>query len=59
LQRGRPLLFDAHVYRQRNVFERCIKKLKQWRSIATGYERQATNYRARVVLASIVLWLIS
>ncbi len=32
---GRPHDFNATVYRGRNVVERCINKLKQWRSIAT------------------------
>lgn len=59
LRPGRPLAFDAQAYRQRNVIERCINKLKQWRSIATRYEKRAANYRAMVVLASIVLWLDS
>jgi transposase len=37
--------------------ERGINRLKQWRGLATRYEKRATNYRAMVVLASIVLWL--
>lgn len=43
----------------RNVVERCINRLKQWRGLATRYEKRAVNYRAMVVLASIVLWLES
>jgi transposase len=39
--------------------ERCINRLKQWRGLATCYEKRAVNYRAMVVLASIVLWLDS
>jgi len=56
---GRPLAFDTQTYARRNVIERCINKLKQWRSIATRYEKRAANCRAMVVLASIVLWLDS
>jgi transposase len=41
----------------RNVVERCINRLKQWRGLATRYEKCAVNYRAMLVLASIVLWL--
>jgi transposase len=37
--------------------ERCINRLKQWRGLATRDEKRAVNYRALVVLASIVLWL--
>jgi transposase len=31
--------------------------LKQWRGLATRYEKRAANYRALVVIASIVIWL--
>jgi transposase len=37
--------------------ERCTNRLKQWRGLATRYEKRAANYRALVVIASIVLWL--
>jgi len=54
---GRPLVFDPAIYARRSVIERCINRLKQWRGLATRYEKRAANYRALVVLASIVLWL--
>ncbi len=54
---GRPLAFDQATYARRNVVERCINRLKQWRGLATRYEKRAANYRAMVVIASIVLWL--
>ena len=56
---GRPLGFDADAYRRRNVVERCVNRLKQWRGIATRYEKRAVNYRAMVVIASLVVWLSS
>jgi len=56
---GRPLAFDKAIYARRNVVERCINRLKQWRGLATRYEKRAANYRAMLVLASIVLWLDS
>jgi transposase len=58
-RRGRPLVFDRAIYARRNVVERCINRLKQWRGLATRYEKRAVNYRAMVVIASIVLWLES
>jgi transposase len=58
-QRGRSLTFDKTIYARRNVVERCINRLKQWRGLATRYEKRAANYRAMVVIASIVLWLDS
>ena len=56
---GRPPSFDAAIYARRNVVERCVNRLKQWRGIATRYEKRAVNvnYRAAVVIASLVIWL--
>ncbi len=56
---GRPLAFDRATSARRNVVERCINRLKQWRGLATRYEKRAVNYRAMVVIASIVIWLES
>ena len=53
---GRPYAFDAELYKQRNVVERCFNRLKQWRGIATRYDKTARNYRGGVLLASLVLW---
>jgi len=54
---GRPYTFDATTYKRRNVVERCFNRLKQWRGIATRYDKKAVNYRGGIVLASIILWL--
>ena len=55
---GRPPAFDSVAYRGRNVVERAFGRLKQWRAIATRYDKHARNYRAGIVLAAIVLfWL--
>ncbi len=56
---GRKPGFDANVYRRRNVVERCVNRLKQWRGIATRYEKRAVNYRAAVVIAALMVWLAS
>ena len=53
---GRKRGFDANVYRRRNVVERCVNRLKQWRGIATRYEKRAVNYRAMVVIAALMVW---
>lgn len=45
------------VYRQRNLAERCVLRLKQFRRIATRYEKRATNYLAFITLAAIMVWL--
>lgn len=49
--------FDKSIYRQRNRVERCFNHLKQFRRIATRYEKKAENYLAMLTLASIMLWL--
>ncbi|MER6727434.1 MULTISPECIES: IS5 family transposase [Streptomyces] len=54
---GRPPAFDKEIYRDRNVVERCFARLKQFRAIATRFDKLADRYRAGVVLASLILWL--
>ena len=54
---GRPVVFVAAEYAKRNVVERCILRLKQFRRVATRYDKRASMYLAFVTLASIVLWL--
>lgn len=54
---GRPLGFDTTIYKRRNVVERCVNRLKQWRAVATRYDKRAENYRAMVVIAALMLWL--
>jgi transposase len=49
--------FDRRLYRQRNKIERLINRLKQFRRIATRYEKRAANYLAMLYLATIILWL--
>lgn len=56
---GRKPDFDKETYRRRNVVERCVNKLKQWRSVATRYDKRASNYRAGVIVASLMIWLAS
>lgn len=53
---GRPPAFEAEVYKRRNVVERCINRLKQWRGVATRYDKRACNYRSGVLLAALVVW---
>ena len=48
---------DAHLYAQRHLVECCIGKLKQFRRVATRFEKTARNYLAIITLAAIVLWL--
>ena len=48
---------DKHLYAQRHLIECCFSKLKQFRRIATRYEKTARNYLAMIALAATILWL--
>jgi transposase len=54
---GRPPAFDRHIYKQRNVVERCFNRFKQWRDLATRYAKRASIYRASLVLIASLIWL--
>nr|WP_281181698.1 transposase [Streptomyces exfoliatus] len=41
----------------RNVVERCFARLKQFRAIATRFDKLADRYRSGLVLAALILWL--
>ena len=49
-------LFNKHDYRKRNIIERLINRLKQFRRIATRYEKRASNFAAMITIASIFLF---
>ena len=56
--RRTPYPLDQKIYRRRNVIERMFCKLKNWRRIATRYDRHAQNYLSGLALAAIVcLWI--
>jgi len=55
-ERRRPR-FDRRAYRERNVVERLINRLKAFRRVATRYEKRAANYLAMCTLAAILIWL--
>ena len=48
---------DKDLYTQRYLVECCFSKLKQFRRVATRFEKTARNYRAVITLAAIVLWM--
>ncbi len=53
---GRPVSYDRDDYRGRNVIERSFCHLKQWRALATRYDKLAIVYRAAVVLNAVIAW---
>jgi transposase len=54
---GRPPAFDAVDYRGRNVIERSFNDVKQWRGLATRFDKLAIVYRGAAVLHAILRWL--
>ena len=48
---------DRAAYRLRNRVERLINRLKQFRRIATRYEKRAANYLAMLTIGMILLWI--
>jgi transposase len=54
---GRPPAFDPARYKERNTVERCFAKLKQFRAVATRYDKRDYMYQATLDVASIRVWL--
>lgn len=54
---GRPPAFDPTIYQRRNVVERCFNRLKQYRAIATRYDKTALSYQGWLDLATLLIWL--
>jgi transposase len=53
----RGVRFDRAAYRERNRIERAINRLKQFRAVATRYDKLAVRFHATITLAAIVLWV--
>lgn len=51
---GRPLTHDTELYRDRNTVERCIDKIKEWRGLATRYDKTPTSYLAGLHLRGAI-----
>jgi transposase len=54
---GRPVALDVADYKNRNVVERGFNQIKQWRALATRYDKHALIFRGGVVLRAILVWL--
>ena len=54
---GRPPVFDPDWYKKRNTVERCFAKLKQFRAVATRYDKRERIYQGTIDVASISIWL--
>lgn len=49
--------YDRHIYEDRNLVERFFSRLKQFRRIATRYEKLARNFTSMLNLACAYIWL--
>ncbi|MFV0535301.1 MAG: transposase, partial [Cumulibacter sp.] len=52
-----PICFSPFLYKARNLIERFFNKAKQFRRIATRYDKLAENYLAAIKLVAIRIWL--
>lgn len=55
--RKTPRDYDRHRYKARNLVERFFNQLKQFRRVATRYEKLASHFAAMVTCRCIILWL--
>jgi transposase len=55
--RARKPGLDKALYKERHLIECCFNKLKQFRRIATRYEKTASAFLAMITVAAIALWL--
>jgi transposase len=56
--RKTPILHDADIYKQRNRIERMFGRLKDWRRIATRYDRCAHTFMSAIcIAATVIFWL--
>jgi transposase len=56
---GRPISHDTVRYKDRNTVERCINKFKDWRGLATRYDKTPDSYLAGLHLRASIIWLRS
>jgi transposase len=55
--RKQPRPYDKELYKARHLIENFFARLKQFRAIATRYDKRAINFLAGVYLASTIIWL--
>ncbi|MNC93432.1 hypothetical protein D3C83_100600 [compost metagenome] len=55
--RKQPRAYDRDLYKERHLIENFFCKLKQFRAIATRYDKRAINFLAGIYTAASVIWL--
>ena len=57
--RSQPIPYSKRLYRQRNLIERMFARLKDFRRIATRYDKLARNFLAGALLAATAIWWLN
>ncbi len=55
--RKRPREYDKELYKARHLIENFFAKLKQYRAIATRYDKLAQTFLSAIYMAATVIWL--
>jgi len=60
IRRRKPLIpHDVRAYRERNLIERMFGRLKDFRRVATRYDKLARNFLATALLAAVIIWWLN
>lgn len=57
--RKTPIRYDRQAYRKRNLIERMFCRLKDFRRVATRYDKLARNFLAGAIIAATLIWWIN
>lgn len=57
--RSQPIPYSKRLYRQRNLIERMFARLKDFRRIATRYDKLARNFLAGALIAATAIWWLN
>ena len=52
-----PREYDRHLYKERHLVENFFARLKQYRAIATRYDKTARNFLGAIYLVGSMVWL--
>jgi transposase len=55
--RSQPIPYDKHIYKERNLIERFINKIKHYRRVATRYDKTSLSYLSALCLVGAMIWL--
>lgn len=51
--------YDRSIYKQRNVIERMFCRFKDWRRVATRFDRNIKTFMATIAIAATVIWWLN